>query len=97
MATFYDEERVQVRLGFGSAYRGRLHLYALDADRRGRRQTLVVDDGSGPRRVRIGGDFSEGAWAEFPIDVPAGGSVSVTAEREAGPNAVLSGLFLGAA
>ena len=33
----------------------------------------------------------------FPISVPAGGFVRVTANRTAGTNAVLGGLFLGGA
>ena len=36
-----------------------------------------------------------GAWAHFPITVPAGGSALITVDRTAGMNAVLSGLFLG--
>src|ERR1019366_10594512 len=41
------------------------------------------------------GEFNEGAWVSFPISVAAGGSVTITVDRTAGPNAVLSGIFLG--
>ena len=41
--------------------------------------------------------FSQGAWVHYTINVPAGGSVSITATRTAGANAVISGIFLGPA
>ncbi len=31
----------------------------------------------------------------FPLKVAAGGTVTITVDRTAGPNAVLSGIFLG--
>src|SRR5207244_11734088 len=42
-------------------------------------------------------DFSQGAWVNVPINVAAGGNVTVTVARTAGINAVVSGIFLGGA
>jgi hypothetical protein len=39
--------------------------------------------------------FHEGAWVSLPISVAAAGTVTVTVDRLAGHNAVLSGIFLG--
>jgi hypothetical protein len=39
-------------------------------------------------------DFSPGAWMSFPVSVASGGTVTITVNRTAGPNAVLSGIFL---
>jgi TRAP-type uncharacterized transport system fused permease subunit len=39
--------------------------------------------------------FNAGAWASFAINVPAGGTVTITVDRLAGANAVLSGVLLG--
>ncbi len=94
-AAYYDPNEVKVQLGFTTAYSGNLHLYAVDWDALGRRETIVVDDGSGPRSVALSSDFSQGAWVSIPINVAAGGNVSITAQRNAGPNALLSGIFLG--
>jgi hypothetical protein len=43
----------------------------------------------------LSGAFSEGAWVSFPVEVAAGGTVTITVDRLAGNNAVLSGIFLG--
>ncbi len=94
-AADYDPNQVQEKLSFATAYSGNLHLYAVDWDSLGRRETITVDDGSGPRAVALTSDFSQGAWVSFPIDVAAGGTVSIAVQDIAGPNAVLSGVFLG--
>ena len=39
--------------------------------------------------------WAEGAWLHFPVSVPAGSWLTITATEIAAPNAVLSGLFLG--
>jgi len=93
--TWYDPDQFVTRLDFSSAYSGQLHLYAVDWDAKGRRQTIAVDDGSGARTVTLGSDFSQGAWVTVPISAPAGGAVKLTVTRTAGPSAVLSGIFLG--
>jgi hypothetical protein len=94
-ACFYDSSQVRLRLTFATAYTGSLHLYALDWDSLGRRETITVNDGSGDRTANISSDFSQGAWVNVPINVAAGGTVTVTVTRTAGLNAVLSGIFLG--
>ena len=57
--------------------------------------SITVNDGSGPRTVLLNSEFHNGAWVSFPINVAAGGSVTIAVNHEAGPNAVLSGVFLG--
>jgi len=94
-STYYDPTEIKLKLSFSSAYSGNLHLYALDWDSTSRRETITVNDGSGARTVPLTAEFHNGVWAFIPINVGAGGSVSITVERTAGPNAVLSGVFLG--
>jgi hypothetical protein len=86
---------LRLRLDFAAAWSGDLHLYALDWDNRARRQTVTVDDGSGPRVAALDSAFTDGRWVHAPITVEAGGSAYITLTRAAGTNAVLSGLFLG--
>jgi Spherulation-specific family 4 len=96
--TYYDSSQVTVTLNFTAAYSGNLRLYAVDWDGAGRRETITVNDGSGPRMVLLNADFSQGAWASFPISVAAGGTVTITVQNNSSPattNAVLSGVFLG--
>ena len=92
---FFDDNQVRLRLTFTSAYSGTLHVYVVDWDSLGRRENVTVNDGSGPRTANITSDFSQGAWVNVPINVAAGGTVSITVTRTAGLNAVVSGLFLG--
>jgi hypothetical protein len=81
-----------VQLHFTNAYKGNLHLYAVDWDTTARRETITV----GTQTASLtGGNFNQGAWASVPISVGAGGTVTVTVDRLAGANAVLSGVFLG--
>ena len=95
VTTYYDANQVREQLSFGAAYSGNLHLYALDWNAGGRRESITVNDGSGPRTVLLNSDFSKGAWVSFPINVAAGGTVIITVARIAGANAVLTGIFLG--
>ena len=92
---YNDAKEIRVQLNFSAAYSGNLHLYAVDWTKLSRRETITVDDGSGPRTVLLGSDFSLGAWVSFPVNVSAGGKVTITVARTAGTNAVLSGIFLG--
>jgi hypothetical protein len=92
--TAYDSTQVRLRLTFSAAYSGMLHVYAVDYDSTVRRQSVTVDDGS-PETVAIANAFDQGAWVHAPITVSAGGSVVITADRTAGPNAVVAGVFLG--
>jgi hypothetical protein len=92
-ATAYsDPTEVQVQLHFTNAYQGNLHLYALDWDTTARRETITV----GTQTVSLtGGSFNQGAWASVPINVAAGGAVTIAVKRTAGTSAVLSGIMLG--
>jgi len=92
-----DGAALRLHLSFPAAYTGSLHLYALDWESAGRRETITVNDGSGPRTADVSTDFSQGAWVNAPINVAAGGSVNITVTVTAGTNAVLSGIFLGGA
>jgi hypothetical protein len=94
-ACFYDYSQIRVHLVFPAAYSGTLHLYALDWDALGRRETITVNDGSGPRSANISTDFSQGAWVNAPINVAQGGSLTISIDVTAGNNAVLSGILLG--
>jgi hypothetical protein len=94
-ACFFDDNQVRLRLTFTGAYSGTLRIYVVDWDSLGRRENVTVNDGSGPRTANITSDFSQGAWVNVPINVAAGGTVSITVTRTAGLNAVVSGLFLG--
>src|SRR5207302_9637389 len=87
----------RLHLTIATAYSGTLQLYALDWEGAGRRETITVNDGSGPRSANITTDFSQGAWVNVPINVAAGGTVTIAVTRVAGPNAVLSGVLLGGA
>ena len=94
-ATFYDPAQIRLHLTFTNAYSGTLHLYALDWDAVGRRETITVNDGSGPRTADISSAFDQGVWVNAPINVSAGGSVTISVTNTGAGNAVLSGIFLG--
>ena len=68
-ATYFSPSQIKVKLSFTSAYSGNLHLYAVDWDKQDRREAIAVNDGSGPREVVLGSDFSQGAWVSLPINV----------------------------
>jgi hypothetical protein len=81
-----------VTLNFSAAYSGNLRLYAVDWDSLGRRESITVNG----QTVGLAGDFSQGAWTTFPVNVAAGGSVTITVDNQnSGANAVLSGVFQG--
>ena len=90
VSAYYDPNQIQLKLSFTTAYSGNLHLYALDWDTTARREIITVNGQSA-----VLGEFNNGAWVSFPISVAAGGTVTITVDRTAGPNAVLSGIFLG--
>jgi fibronectin type 3 domain-containing protein len=92
---WYDNNQLRFHLTFSSPYTGMLHLYAVDWSTLDRRQKVTVTDAQGPQQITLSTAFDQGAWLHFPITVAAGGQVTVTADRLAGYNAVLSGLFLG--
>ena len=94
-STWYHATQLRLRLTFPLAYSGTLHLYALDWDTTARRQTITVTVGTTSTVVPLTTSFSSGAWIHVPVSVPAGGSLLVSADRTAGGNAVISGIFLG--
>ena len=101
-STYYDPDQIQIKLSFTSAYTGNIHLYAVDWDGTSRREVITVNGqsaliGQCSTGEKECGEFHNGAWVEFPINVAAGGTVTITVDRTAGPNAVLSGIFLGGA
>ena len=90
-ATLYDPNQIKLHLSFTAAYSGNLELYALDWDTSARREMISVNG----QTAVLSGAFNKGAWVTFPISVAAGGTVTITVDRTAGANAVLSGIFLG--
>ena len=94
-ATYTDPSQIQVKLGFKAAYTGNLRLYAVDWDSRGREEEISVGGRSVVFSGQNWGAFPRGEWAIFPISVAAGESITITVTRDAGVNAVLSGIFLG--
>jgi hypothetical protein len=95
--TWYDTAQLNLRLDFTANYTGTLHVYALDWDSTGRRQTISIADGTSTTVIPIAASFHEGTWLHVPISVSAGGSVLVTADHDAGYSATIAGLFLGGA
>jgi hypothetical protein len=89
-ATYYDPNKIRVALRFANVYNGNLELYAVDWDSTARRESITVAG----RTTSLSSDFSQGAWLTFPISVAAGGTVTITVNRVAGADAVLSGIFL---
>jgi subtilisin family serine protease/fibronectin type 3 domain-containing protein len=94
-ATWWDNTQIRAHVTVSTAYSGTLHLYAVDWDSTARRQNVTVSDGTTTKTVSITSSFNGGAWMHFPVSVGAGGTVSITVDRTAGVNAVVSGLFLG--
>ncbi|HET6815758.1 MAG TPA: putative Ig domain-containing protein [Mycobacteriales bacterium] len=94
-ATWFDGSQLGLTMKFSSAYSGNLHVYAVDWDATDRRETVTVTDGAGGQTSALDASFNNGAWLTFPITVATGGTVTITATRDAGANAVISGLFLG--
>ena len=56
---------------------------------------VTVTDGTTTKTVPVTTSFQQGVWIHFPVSVPAGGFVRVTANKTAANNAVIAGLFLG--
>ena len=90
-ATLYDPNQIRVQLGFTEKYSGNLELYAVDWDSTARREMISVNG----QTAVLSSAFNAGAWVSFPLNVQAGETVTITVDRLAGANAVLSGIFLG--
>jgi len=96
-ATWFDDNQLRLRLDFPAAYTGTLHLYVIDWDTTTRRQNVTVTFGTTTRTMAMTSAYDAGAWLHFPISVPAGGTVRITADYVAGWNPNIDGLFLGGA
>ena len=92
---WYASSQLELQLSFGAAYSGNLELYALDWEPDSRSETISVNDGSLAIETAALTSFNDGAWMVFPITVASGGKVTITVQLTSGPNAVLSGIFLG--
>jgi len=88
---YYDPSQIRLQLSFPSGYTGNIHLYAVDWDSSERRETITVNGQS----AELSSSFHDGAWVSLPISVAAGETATITVDRTAGANAVLSGIFLG--
>jgi hypothetical protein len=93
--TIADDNQVRLHLTFQNAYAGSLKVYAYDWDSTSRRESVVVNDGSGPRTADLASDFSQGVWITAPVNVPAGGVVTITVTSNNSSPPVISGVFLG--
>ena len=94
---WYHSTQLRLRLDFSAAYTGTLHVYGFDWENAGRRMSVTVTDGTTTKTVPVTTSFQQGVWIHFPVSVPAGGFVRVTANKTAANNAVIAGLFLGGA
>ncbi len=90
---YYDPNQIRLQLSFPSGYTGTIHLYAVDWDSTARRETITVDG----QTAVLSSSFHNGAWVSLPISVAPGEAATITVDRTAGSNAVLSGIFLGEA
>ncbi|HXW59234.1 MAG TPA: endo alpha-1,4 polygalactosaminidase, partial [Solirubrobacteraceae bacterium] len=106
-AAYSDPSEVQVQLHFTNAYKGNLHLYAVDWETEARRETITA----GTQTATMAGTptqtaaedekanhgFNQGSWVSFPINVAAGTTLPIDVKRSAGTSAVLSAIMLGGA
>ncbi|NJD29578.1 MAG: hypothetical protein FIA92_14970, partial [Chloroflexi bacterium] len=95
IGAIYDKTRVRFRLDFTSAYSGFLHIYAVDWATIDRRERITVMNGASGQATELLTAFPQGAWLHYPITVAAGGRVTITADKLAGANVLLNGVFLG--
>jgi hypothetical protein len=94
-ATWYHPTELQASMSFPSPYTGVMRLYMVDWDITAvRRQTVTVDDGSGPQTVVIDESFNQGAWVEFPLTTST--SVSITVTNDGGGNTPWGPFFVSA-
>jgi hypothetical protein len=93
-ATWYHGTQLRLTLSFNAAWSGNLRLYVLDWDTSNRRERVTVTVGSSSQVANLTSSFNQGLWITFPVTVNASGQVTITVDRTAGLNAVLSGVFL---
>ena len=90
-ATYYDPNQIKLKLSFAEAYKGTLHLYAVDWDSTARREIITVNGQSAAAR-RI----QQGSLGLVPDrSRQRAERATIIVDRTAGANAVLSGIFLG--
>ena len=70
----------------------RLSLYAVDWDRRDRRQIILVKDARGWRESQLDQDFSEGVWLRYPVEATPLTPVEIYVQGAGPDTAVLSAL-----
>lgn len=98
MGVFYTATTGTMDLNFGAGFVGDLHIYAADWDGFNRRATWTVDDGKRSKTVAMTATYNPGMWMHFPVDVDAGGTITVeTVNTTAGglENALIGPFFLG--
>ena len=70
----------------------RLSLYAVDWDRRDRRQSILVKDARGWRQSQLDRDFSAGVWLRYPVEATPLKPVEIYVQSAGPDTAVLSAL-----
>jgi hypothetical protein len=92
---YNDPSPMVMRLHFTNAYSGTVHVYAVDWDSFGPRQnTVTIDDGSSVGTADLTA-FVNGAWLSLPVNVAAGGTVTIMVIALNGHHSnVLSGILL---
>ncbi len=93
-ASTWFGEAVVGELYFSESYTGPLSVYGVDWDSTARRQTVSFS-GPGVDYSQTVDSLSGGSWVTHNITVQAGDVVTIRADRIAGSNAVISGVFLG--
>lgn len=70
----------------------RLSLYAVDWDRRDRRQIILLKDARGWRQTQLDRDFSAGVWLRYPVEATPLTPVEIYVQGAGPDTAVLSAL-----
>lgn len=87
---------LRVRIEFGAAYEGAVHLYAVDRfTTSSRLQAFSVDDGTAVRTIEVTEGFGNGVWGHFAVSAEAGAAIVVGADRRGSDKTRLAGIFLG--
>jgi surface protein len=91
--TWFSSGSMTQTFTFADAATRTMRLYALDWDNTARRQTVAVTVGGTTQTATLSSSFNGGIWLDVPVNVAAGGTVTITTTLTAGTNAVLSGVF----
>lgn len=84
---------VEAQLTFVDAWTGYLRIYVL-ASSTTEREDVVVTDSLGSQTQTMTIDYLNGAWLTFPVQVNAGGTIDIRANKTVGTYAIISGIFL---